>query len=105
MIPYVRKFFVEFEITEKFESDQTPHFSSNEFQTFLNQWGVELIVPSLHCPQSNGLAESSVKKLKYLVAKVMGTEGRLVTEKLHKGLFELRNTPRGNGLSPAQMVF
>jgi transposase InsO family protein len=61
MIPYVRKFFVEYGIPEKFESDQGPQFSSNEFQTFLRQWGVEWILSSPHYSHSNGLAESSVK--------------------------------------------
>ena len=35
IIPYIRKFFVEFGIPEKFESDQGPQFSSNKFQAFL----------------------------------------------------------------------
>ena len=61
IIPWIRKFFVEFGIPEKFESDQGPQFSSNEFQAFLNKWGVEWVPSSPHYPQSNGLAESSVK--------------------------------------------
>ena len=105
MIPYVRKLFVEFGIPEKFESDQGSQFGSGEFQSFLNQWGVEWTPSSPHYPQSNGLAESSVKKLKNLIAKIVDTEGRLVIASLDKGLLELRNTPGSNGLSPAQMVF
>ena len=60
---------------------------------------------SPHHPQSNGLAESSVKKLKYLIAKIVDTHGSLVIEELDKGLLEMRNTPDENGLSAAQMVF
>ena len=61
MIPYIRKFFVEYGIPEKFESDQGPQFSSNEFQTLLRQWGVEWIASLPHYPQSNGLVESSLE--------------------------------------------
>ena len=45
------------------------------------------------------------KKLKYLVVKIVAIEGSLVTEKLDKGLLEMKNTPGENGLSTAQMVF
>ena len=104
-MPYIRKFFVEFGIPEKFQRDQGPQFSSSEFQAFLNKWGVEWVPSSPHYPQSNGLAESSVKKLKYLIAKIVETEGSLVIEELDKGLLEMRNAPNDNGLSAAQMVF
>ena len=60
---------------------------------------------SPHYPQSNGLAESSVKKLKYLIAEIVETHGSLVLEELDKGLLEMRNTAGENGLSAAQMVF
>ena len=56
MIPYVRKFFVEYGTPEKFESDQEPQFSSNEFQTFLRQWGVEWVLSSADYSQLNRLA-------------------------------------------------
>ena len=62
--------------------------------------------PSSPCyPQSNGLAESPVKKLKTLVAKIVDTEGRLDVDKLDKRLLELRNTPNETCISPAKMVF
>ena len=51
------------------------------------------------------MAESSIKKLKYLIAKIVEIKGSLVIEELDKGLLEMRNTPNENGLSAAQMVF
>ena len=60
---------------------------------------------SPHYPQFNGLAESAVKKLKYLIAKLVDSHGSLVIQELDKGLRELRNTSAENGLSVAQMVF
>ena len=71
----------------------------------MNKWGVEWVPSSPHYPQSNGLAEISVKKLKYLIAKIVDSHGSLVIKELDKGLLELRNTPAENGLSAAQMVF
>ena len=43
--------------------------------------------------------------MRYLIAKIVETEGSLVIEELDKGLLEMRNTPNENGLSAAQMVF
>ena len=44
IIPYIRKVFVEFGIQEKFESNQGPQFSSNEFQWQLTTRGIEITV-------------------------------------------------------------
>ncbi len=60
---------------------------------------------SPHYPQSNGVAESSLKMLKYLIVKIFETEGSLVIEELDNGLLEMRNIPNENGLSAAQMAF
>ena len=62
-------FFIEYGIPEKFKGDEGPPFTSNKFQTFLTQWGNEWIPSSPHYSQLNGLAESSVNKLKFLVAR------------------------------------
>ena len=104
LAPYVRKLFVESGVPERLESDQGL-FKAKEFQTFRNQWGVEWNPSSPCYPQSNGLAESAVKKLKNLVVKIVYTEGRLDLDKLDKGLLELRNTQNETGISPAQMAF
>ena len=47
----------------------------------------------------------STKKLKYLIAKIVETEGSLVIKELDKGLLEMRNNPNEKRLSAAQMVF
>ena len=52
---------LKFGIPEKFESDQGPQFGSSEFQSFLNQWGVEWTPSSPHYPQSNGLERVQLK--------------------------------------------
>ena len=51
-------------------------------------------------PNSNGLAESAVKNVKFLLAKCADTD-----EDPHRALYEWRNIPRTDGYSPAQLLF
>ncbi|XP_059083456.1 uncharacterized protein LOC131880776 [Tigriopus californicus] len=85
-----------------FRSDNATVFSSSVCQDFFRLWGVQWRPSSPHHPQSNGHAEANVKSLKYLLAKC-GWEWR--SDQFQTGLLELRNTPRSDGLSPAQRVF
>ena len=55
-------------------------------------------------PQSNGLAESCVKAMKNLIIKNRAS-GKLDWNACQKGIIEFRNTPRANGLTPAEVVF
>ena len=100
----VSNWFSEYGIPLPFESDEGTNFASYEFQTFLKEWGVKWRNSSPHYPQSNGLAESAVKKLKFLIKKVTDG-GSFNQEAIDRGLLELRNTPGVNGLSPAKIVF
>ena len=51
--------------------------------------------------QSNGEAETNVKKLKRLIQKCGGAR----TEDFNEGLMELRNTPLAGGKSPAEIIY
>ena len=55
---------------------------------------------SPYYPQSNGLSESAVKQMKFLLEKV----GENLDE-FSSRLLEFRNTPNVSGKSPAQMFF
>ncbi|XP_042873738.1 uncharacterized protein LOC122254225 [Penaeus japonicus] len=57
-----------------------------------------------HHPQSNGHAESAVKKVKYLILKTAPT-GNIDNEAFDRGLLELHNTPNFIRRSPAQILF
>ena len=54
--------------------------------------------------QSNGHAEAAVDAIKRLVLKI-APGGDLTSDAFMQGLLEFRNTPRENGMSPAEMVF
>jgi hypothetical protein len=84
---------------QRVRSDGGPQFRA-EFKEFCAQWGIVHEVSSPYNPASNGLAEAAVKNVKRLVAKC-GATGQNFDE----ALFAFRNTPRADGVSPAQMMF
>ena len=78
-------------------SDGGPQFRS-KFSKLCQDHGITHELSSPYNPQSNGLAESAVKQVKYLLIKSEGDMDKcLVT------LSEWRNIPRANGSSPAQL--
>ena len=88
----------------KFHSDGGPQFASGEFSQFWEDRGLTHVRSSPHHHQANGAAEAAVKAMKHLIAKST-SRGNLDTDEFCKAMIEFRNTPRGNGLSPAQMVY
>ena len=102
-ITFFRKFFRDMGVPVRLRTDGGPQFASHEFAEFLRRWGVSHEMSSPHYPQSNGHAESAVKAVKHLVLKV-APSGKL-NEDFDRGLLELRNTPRQDGRSPAQVLF
>ena len=85
-------------------TDGGPPFTSHDFRTFLDRWGVQHLPSSPHYPQSNGHAEANVKKLKLLLRKT-APDGDINTAEFQQGLLKLRNTPDASGRSPAQTLF
>ena len=104
VIGAVRKAFVDFGVPVRLRSDGGPQFSSHDFRSFLRRWGVRLEQSTPHYPQSNGHAEAAVKAVKMLVMKTCHG-GDINSDQFCEGLLELRNTPRSDGRSPAQVVF
>ena len=88
----------------RLRTDGGPQFSSSTFREFMNDWGVKHIMSSPHYPQSNGHAEANVKSLKHLIEKTTSNGNIIDSDEFSKGLLELRNTPRADGLSPAQIL-
>lgn len=104
LITALRKHFVHFGIPNKFRSDGGLQFASEAMKRFMINWGVNHVFSAPHFPSSNGLAESAVKSMKALIA-ASTNNGDIGTDIFTQGLLELHNTPRENGLSPAEMIF
>ena len=98
VISYLKTVFRRHGVPCELFTDNGPQFSSGEFASFANEWGIQHSVSSPTYPKSNGLAESSVKTVKGLMKK---NEDR---DDFQKSLLIYRSTPLQNGLSPAQML-
>ena len=61
------------------------------------------LIPALS-PVKWGMAEAAVKSVKRLVQKC-SVSGRLDLEEFSHAMLELRNTPREDGRSPAEVLF
>ena len=105
VIKPIRKTFMDQGIPKVFESDGRPQFASSEFQSFLKKWCIKWRSSSPYYPQSNGLAENGVKKLKGLIIKIIEENGHLDEDVLTRAITELRNTPGPLGTSPATIVY
>ena len=82
----------------KIRSDGGPQFRT-EFRDWCEERGIVHELSSPYHPESNGHAEVAVREMKHLLDK---TES---WEKFRHALLEWRNSPRFDGLSPAQWVF
>ena len=82
-------------------SHQGPKFTSTQFQSNVNRWGIVLAMSSPGHHQSNGKTEAAVKTVKHVMYKCLwdGTN-------VYEALLELENIPQqGTGLSPTQLMF
>ena len=81
-------------------SDNGPQFSSHEFADFVKSYDFRHVTSSPQYPQSNGLAESAVKRSKQLLEKTEREQSDL-----YRNLLNVRNTPTTPSLgSPAQRL-
>ena len=80
-------------------SDNGPQFRA-DFTAFCSSRNIKHETSSPYNPQSNGLAESAVKNIKYLLLKCSAT-GQDFGEAIHAW----RNVPRADGYSPAMLLF
>lgn len=88
--------FVEHGFPEVIRSDNGPQFR-NKFADWCSDHWIRHETSSPYYPQSNGLAEAAVKAVKHLKKKCV-----LKGEPFSVALLEWRNTPRADGISPAQ---
>ena len=82
-------------------SDGGPQFTSQEFNFFVEDWGITHVTSSPMHQRANGKAESAVQIMKSLLVKTHKEGGGP-----HEAMLEQRSTPRQDtGLSPAEMMF
>ena len=96
--------FCEKSVPVRLFTDDGPRFSSETLKAFLQVWKVDHITSSPHYPQSNGLAEASVKQMKKVIRGSTRFH-KVDWDAVIRGLLVYYNTPRYNGLSPAEMLF
>ena len=101
VINKMRVQFARYGIPAELVSDNASQFASEEFQNFLNDWGITHTTSSPLYPKANGKAEAAVKTLKHIMTKCS-----MERTNVYYAILELRNTPRQDtGLSPNQMMF
>ena len=104
LVRVLRTVFADTGVPVILRTDGGPQFTSSSVRRFLARWGVEHRVSSPHYPRSNGHAEAAVKSVKKLILTTT-QRGQLDEDAFARGLLELRNTPRAEGRSPAQVLF
>ena len=95
----MKNWFNTFGWPERIRSDNGPQYRS-EFDEFCAEHSIVHENSSPYFPQSNGLAESAVKQMKFLLKKCKEDQS-----KFSDALLEFRNTPNVSGRSPNQMFF
>jgi len=78
VIKMLEKIFTRFGISEVLRTDNGPCYKSESFSAFMKSWGVVPKTSSPRYPESNGMAERSVKAVKDLLRKESNLEDILL---------------------------
>lgn len=103
-IRLLRNIFKDVGVPVKLRTEEGPQFSIYIFRSFVEKWGINHFLSTPRFPRSYGHAEAFVKKAKHLIMKVC-TGRDDDDEAFDRGLMELRNTPRPDSRSPAQVLY
>jgi transposase InsO family protein len=98
VINVLKGWFHEFGWPKAIGSDGGPQFR-DEFKAFCDSKKIVHELSSTRNPQSNGLAESGVKRVKYLIEKTRSAE------EFQGALAAYRNTPMADGRAPPAVAF
>ena len=101
IVTLLKKHCARYGIPRMIVSDGGPQFTSQEFNSFVEDWGITHVTSSPMHQRANGKAESAVKIMKALLVKTHKEGGDP-----YEAMLEQRNTPRQDtSLSPAEMMF
>ena len=95
LITKMKSSFSRFGIPEEIVSDNGSQYTSREFREFAKICNFRHTTSSPECPQTNGLAERTIQKVKKTLKKA-----RRCSEDLYLALLALRTTPKANSESP-----
>ena len=101
IVTLLKKHCARYGIPRMIVSDGGPQFTSHEFNSFVEDWGINHVTSSPMHQRANGKAESAVKIMKSLLVKTHKEGGDP-----YEAMLEQRNTPRQDtGRSPVEMMF
>ncbi|XP_060082045.1 uncharacterized protein K02A2.6-like [Ylistrum balloti] len=98
--------FSSYGLPEEVVSDNSPQFTSTDFEQFMKRNGVNHTLVTPYHPASNGAAERSVQILKQSLQKHVfdGNEQYTIQHRLSNFLLKYRSTPTTvTGVSPAEL--
>ena len=101
VIRAIRSWFSVVGAPRRLTTDNGPQFDSHRFKEFCRRWHIIHDPSTPRYPQSNGHAEVMVKAVKRVIQKVDTAN----EDAIDKAILELRNSPRADGRSPAQVLF
>ena len=104
LVRHLREIFAATGVPCLLRSDGGPQYTAHHTRDFLRRWGVTHRPSTPQYPQSNGHAEAAVKLVKRLIQKVT-VSGNLDCDEFARGLLEIRNTPRADNRSPAEILY
>ena len=99
VIKVMKDVFARHGIPTEVVSDNGSQYKSQLFKNFAKEWDFHHDPSSPRFPQSNGLAEASVKTVKSMMKKCLATG-----KDIHQGLLSIRNTPLACGASPSELL-
>ena len=106
LVEIFREYFSTFGVACEISSDSGSQYTSHEFATFLEKWGVSHRKSAEYNPHSNLRAESAIKSAKRLLSANTRSDGSPLWDQISKALLQHRNTPVTDlELSPAQLLF
>lgn len=102
----LRTWFCTYGVPEEISSDGGPPFESQEYDSFLRNWGIRKRTSSAHYAQGNGRAELAVKTARRILADNTDSYGRLCHDRAARPLLTHGNTPvQDLDMSPAMMLY
>ncbi len=91
-------------VPNRLTTDNGPQFKGEDFAQFCKDWGIHHDPSSPYHHIANGYAESAVNVMKGIIKKTCPGHSTQCAE-FWSALLEYRNTPRSDGLSPAERLF